>query len=75
MRGIANSDPIAIQAYNHDDVVRTPGVRTRPSMVVALDNEAVTYVNSKMGFGSLRIVKIVDPLICISNIDLEEGHR
>jgi len=32
------------------------------------------YVNSKTGFGSLRIVKGVDRLIYISDIDIEEEH-
>jgi len=36
---------------------------------------AVTYVNSKTGFGSFRIVKGGDHLIYISDIDIEEGHR
>jgi len=44
-------------------------------MVEANDDEAVTYVNSEMGFGSLRIVKAVDCLIYISDTDMEKGHR
>jgi len=44
-------------------------------MVEGKDDEAVTYVNSKTGFGSLRIVKGVDRLIYISDTDMEEGYR
>jgi len=39
------------------------GVRTPLSMVEAEDDEAVTYVTSNAGFGSLRIVTAVDHLI------------
>jgi len=42
-----------------------PGVRTQLSMVEAKDDEAVMYVNSNVGFGSLKIVKGVDRLIYI----------
>jgi len=51
------------------------GVRTRPSLVEGKDDTAVTYENSKTGFGSLRIVEGVDRLIYISDTDMEEGHR
>jgi len=44
-------------------------------MVESKDDEAVMYVNSETGFGSLRIVKGVDCLIYISDTDMEEGHR
>jgi len=37
--------------------------------------KAVTYENSEIDFGSLRIVKGVDHLIYISDTDMEEGHR
>jgi len=43
-------------------------------MVEAYDEEAVTYVSSQTGFGSITIVKGVDHLIYISDPDLEEGH-
>jgi hypothetical protein len=43
-------------------------------MVESKDDKAVTYVNSETGFGSVMIVKGVDRLIYISNIDMEEGH-
>jgi len=42
-------------------------VRTQLSMVEGKDNEAVTYVNSKIGFCSLRVVKGVDCLKHISD--------
>jgi len=61
--GIANSNDVAMQAHYLDDVVNTPGVRTRPSLVQAKDDNAVTHENSEAGFGSLRIVKGVDRLI------------
>jgi len=48
------------------------GVRTRLSMVEGKDDEAVMSVNSKIGFGSLRMVKGVDRLIYISDTDIEE---
>jgi len=51
------------------------GVRTRPSMVEGKDDEAVTYVNSEAGFGSLRIVKGVYRVIYISDTDMEKGDR
>jgi len=51
------------------------GVRTRLSMVEANDEEAVTYVNSETGFGSLRIVKSADRLIYFCDTDMEKGHR
>jgi hypothetical protein len=51
------------------------GVGTRPSMVEGKDDVAVTYVNSKTGSDSLRIVKGVDRLIYISNTEVEEGHQ
>jgi len=41
-------------------------------MVEDKDEEAVMYVNSKTGFGSLWIVKGVDHLIYISETDMEE---
>jgi len=44
-------------------------------MVEAKDKKAVTYENSKAGFGSLRMVKGVDCLIYISDTDMEDGHR
>jgi len=44
-------------------------------MVESKDDKAVTYVHSKTGFGSLRIVKGVDRLIYISDTDMEEGHQ
>jgi len=44
-------------------------------MVEGKDDEAVTYVNSKTGFGSLRIVKVVHRLIYISETDMEEWHQ
>jgi len=44
-------------------------------MVDAKDEKAVTYVNSEIGLGSLRIVKGVDRLIYISDTDMAEGHR
>jgi hypothetical protein len=44
-------------------------------MVDAKDDKAGTYVNSETGFDSLRIVKGVDHLICISDTDMEEGYR
>jgi len=37
--------------------------------------KAVTYENSKTGFGSLRIVKGVDRLIYISDSDMQKGQR
>jgi len=37
--------------------------------------QAVMYENSEMGFGSLRIVNGVEGLRCISDTDMEEGHR
>jgi len=37
--------------------------------------KAVTYENSEMCFGSLRIVEGVDVLIYISDTDMDEGHR
>ena len=43
-------------------------------MVEDKDDMAVTYVNSKTDFGSLRIFKGVDHLIFISDTDMEEGH-
>jgi len=43
-------------------------------MVQGKDDEGVTYVNSEIGFGSLRIVKGVDRLIYISNAEMEERH-
>jgi len=39
------------------------------------DDEAVTYVNSETGFGSLRIVNGADRLINISDTNMEEGHQ
>lgn len=39
------------------------------------DDRAVTYVNSKTGFGSVRNVKSSDYLRNISDTDLEAGHR
>ena len=44
-------------------------------MVEANDEEAVTYVNSETGFGSLRIVKSADRLIYFCDTDMEKGHR
>ena len=44
-------------------------------MVEGKDDEAVMYVNSEAGFGSLRIVKGVDRLIYISDTHMEEEHR
>jgi len=44
-------------------------------MVEGKDDEAVRYVNSETGFGSLRIVKSVECLIYISDTNMEEGHR
>jgi len=44
-------------------------------MVEGKDDQAVAYVNSETGFGSLRIVKGLDRLIYISDTDTEEGHR
>ena len=44
-------------------------------MVEGKDHKAVMYVNSEIGFGSLRIVKGMDRLIYISDTDMEEGHR
>jgi hypothetical protein len=44
-------------------------------MVEGKDDEAVIYVNSERGFGSLRIVKGVDCLIYISDTNMEQGHR
>jgi len=44
-------------------------------MVEGKDDEEVTYVNSKTGFDSRRIVKGVDHLIYISDTNMEEGHR
>jgi len=41
------------------------GVRTQLSMVEAKDDEAVMYVKSNVGYGSLRSVKVVDRLIYI----------
>jgi len=39
------------------------------------DDEAVAYVNSKTGFGSVRIVKSVDRLIyIIDSTDMDEGR-
>jgi len=51
------------------------GVRTQLSMVEGKDDEVVTYVNSKTGFRSLRIVKGVDRLIDISDTEMEKGHQ
>jgi hypothetical protein len=50
------------------------GVGTRPSMAEGKDYEAVTYVNSETDSYSLRIVNGVQPLIFISDTDMEEGH-
>jgi len=50
-------------------------VRTRPSRVEGKDDEAVTYVNPGIGFGSVRSVKGLDRLIYISDDDMEKGHR
>jgi len=50
-------------------------VRTQPSMVEAKDDKAVTYVNSKTGFGRLGIVLGVDRLKYISDTYMEEGHQ
>jgi len=33
------------------------------------------YVNSETDLNSLRIVKVVDRLIYISDTDMEKGHR
>ena len=44
-------------------------------MVEANDDEAVMYVNSETDLNSLRIVKVVDRLIYISDTDMEKGHR
>jgi hypothetical protein len=44
-------------------------------MVEGKDHKAVMYVNSEIGFGSLRMVKGVDCLIYISDTYIEEGHR
>jgi hypothetical protein len=44
-------------------------------MVEGKDDAEVTYVNSKTGFGGLRIVQVVDGLIYISETHMEEGHR
>jgi len=44
-------------------------------MVEGKKDKAAMYVNSKTGFGSIRIVKGVDRLIHISNTDMEEGHK
>jgi hypothetical protein len=44
-------------------------------MVEGKDDVAVTYVNSKTGSDSLRIVKGVNRLIYISNTEVEEGHQ
>ena len=50
------------------------GVRFRLSMIDSKDDVAVTYVNSKTGFGSLRIIQYVDHLIYISNTNMEEVY-
>jgi len=50
-------------------------VRTRLSMVEAKDDEAVTYVISESGFGSLLIVKGVDHVIYINDTNMEEEHQ
>jgi len=44
-------------------------------MVEGKNDNAVMYVNSETGFGSLRIVKSEDHLIYISDTNMEEGHR
>jgi len=44
-------------------------------MVEAKDEDAVTYVNSKTGFGSLQIVKGVDCVIYLNDSEMEEGHQ
>jgi len=44
-------------------------------MVEGKDDEVVTYVNSKAGFDSLRIVKGVDHMLYISDTAMEEVHR
>jgi len=58
--------PVAIVSqYKHITLmmkITLLGVRTQLSMAEAKDDEAVTYVNSKAGFSSLRIVKGVDHL-------------
>jgi len=43
-------------------------------MVEHKDDNTVTYVNSEIDFGSLRIVKGVDRLIYISDTDMEEEY-
>jgi hypothetical protein len=44
-------------------------------MVESKDAEAVTFVDSELGFGYLGIVEGVDCLIYISNTNMEEGHQ
>jgi hypothetical protein len=44
-------------------------------MADAKDDEAVTYVNSEIDFGSLRVVKGVDRLIYFGDTDMEEGYQ
>jgi len=44
-------------------------------MVEAKDEDAVTYVNSEIGLGSLKIVKGVDLLIYINDTDMQEEPR
>jgi len=44
-------------------------------MVESMDCEAVTYMTSETGFGSLRILKAVDCLIISRDTDVEDGRR
>jgi len=43
-------------------------------MVEGMDDEAVSYVNSKTGIGSPRIVKDVNCLMYICNTDMEKRN-
>jgi hypothetical protein len=52
-----------------------PGVSTEPAIINDQNAETIPYVNSRPGFGNVRIVKGEDCQIYICNTNMENGHR
>jgi hypothetical protein len=51
------------------------GVTTQLSIEEGQNDKAARYLNSETDITSLRIVKVVKPVIYISDTYMEEGHR
>jgi hypothetical protein len=73
-QGIAKSNCVAIRAYYLDEVVGTSGIQNLTINGRRKDHKGSTYVNSEVGFGSVRIANDVDRVIYISDTVMEEGH-